>query len=447
VLKSRTGRRTRPRRFSAAFIALAISLLASAYSVALAGAQESVGGGGSASYDSGSNTFTGSGSTSPGGSCSTTGSTTNTGGTSGGSCTTDSASCSTNGSMTQFWTESSSSASGSCTTEECSVAAGETNGGSTGSGSCKSDLGECSGSGGGSTGGTSSVGGGCTTAGGDSCSATGTGSSSSGGQNASAGAQCTPSAEPAVSIADAQATEGNSGWHALTFTLTLSKEPAVPVVVRAATADGTATAASNDYESASSQVVFLPGQTKAYFSVIVNGDLLAEENETFAVVLSEPQPSGVTIADGTAAGTIVNDDRRSGTSGGGGGGSTNPGGSGSGGSVSAGGSAGTSGGGAQGSASVERTPRANTAPRCVVPRLRGKTVSQARAALRAANCRPGARIYRRSAMVGMGRVVNSTPSAGQSRRNGARVAMIVSSGKPLAKRARKKQVKVEVGTR
>ena len=41
--------------------------------------------------------------------------------------------------------------------------------------------------------------------------------------------------------------------------------------------------------------------------VDIKGDVLAEGNETFTVNLSNP--AGATIADGTAIGTIVNDDR------------------------------------------------------------------------------------------------------------------------------------------
>jgi len=77
------------------------------------------------------------------------------------------------------------------------------------------------------------------------------------------------------------------------------------VSVDFATADGTASAGS-DYESASGQVEFQPGETDKPVTVQVNGDVLFEEDETFFVNLSNE--SNATVGDGQGLGTITDDD-------------------------------------------------------------------------------------------------------------------------------------------
>jgi tetratricopeptide (TPR) repeat protein len=57
---------------------------------------------------------------------------------------------------------------------------------------------------------------------------------------------------------------------------------------------------------AATVLTFAAGETSKPVTVLVNGDLTVEPNETFTVNLSGP--SGATIADGTGVGTIVNDD-------------------------------------------------------------------------------------------------------------------------------------------
>ncbi|MGH3049730.1 MAG: beta strand repeat-containing protein [Gaiellaceae bacterium] len=115
-----------------------------------------------------------------------------------------------------------------------------------------------------------------------------------------------PDTTPAVSIGNVSLNEGNDGQTSTaTFTLTLSFAPTAPVTVDWATADGTA-AAPGDYTTASGSVTFAAGQTTASLGVTVNGDNLVEPDETFTVVLSNPQ--GLTIGTGTGTATIVNDD-------------------------------------------------------------------------------------------------------------------------------------------
>ena len=71
------------------------------------------------------------------------------------------------------------------------------------------------------------------------------------------------------------------------------------------TANGTATA-GQDYTAKSGTVTFAAGETTKTVSVAVAGDTAVEPNETLTVTLSNP--SGATIADGSAIGTITNDD-------------------------------------------------------------------------------------------------------------------------------------------
>jgi hypothetical protein len=66
--------------------------------------------------------------------------------------------------------------------------------------------------------------------------------------------------------------------------------------------------------------------------------------------------------------------------------------------------------------------------RCVVPRLRGKTLARARTALTRANCRLGALTRRYSATVRVGRVIRQRPAAGTRMTRGARVSVALSRG-------------------
>ncbi|MDT5014654.1 MAG: hypothetical protein QOD39_814 [Mycobacterium sp.] len=110
---------------------------------------------------------------------------------------------------------------------------------------------------------------------------------------------------PSVSVADAAVAEGSSGTRNLNFNVTLSKSSTSPVTVAYATSNGTATA-GQDYTAKSGTVTFAAGETTKAVTVTVTGDVTAEPNETLTVTLSNP--SGATIADGSAIGTITNDD-------------------------------------------------------------------------------------------------------------------------------------------
>ena len=110
---------------------------------------------------------------------------------------------------------------------------------------------------------------------------------------------------PKVSVADASVAEGDSGTTQLTFTVTLDAASDEAVSVGYVTSNGTATAGV-DYTAGNGTITFAPGVLSQQISVTVTGDGTAETDETFTLTLSSP--SGATIADGAATGTILNDD-------------------------------------------------------------------------------------------------------------------------------------------
>ena len=110
---------------------------------------------------------------------------------------------------------------------------------------------------------------------------------------------------PALSVADAEVEEGPNAK--LTFVITLSRASSSTVTVEAATSDGTAVA-GDDYVAKSKTKTFAPGETSKAFKVKVIDDVLDEGRETLTVTLSNPSGGNAYIADGTATGTITNDD-------------------------------------------------------------------------------------------------------------------------------------------
>jgi chitinase len=112
-------------------------------------------------------------------------------------------------------------------------------------------------------------------------------------------------ATPALSIANAAVTEGNSGTTNAVFTVTLSAASPAPVSFSFATTDGSATAPA-DYQAASGSVTMDPGQTVEQLLVPVVGDTAMESTEAFSLNLSNP--ANATIADGAAQATITDND-------------------------------------------------------------------------------------------------------------------------------------------
>ena len=112
--------------------------------------------------------------------------------------------------------------------------------------------------------------------------------------------------QPAISINNVAANEGNSGDTAFNFTVSLNHASAQTVTVAYATSNGTATLADNDYDSAGGTVTFAPGDVSETVLVNVNGDTTDEPNENFNVDLTSP--AFASIADNQGVGTITNDD-------------------------------------------------------------------------------------------------------------------------------------------
>lgn len=111
---------------------------------------------------------------------------------------------------------------------------------------------------------------------------------------------------PTLSVADVIVTEGSSGTALATFTVTQTGASAVDTSVDWTTVAGSATSGS-DFKAKSSTAVIPAGQTSALLQVTIVGDAVDEPNETFSVTLSDPVHAS--IADGTATGTIRDDDK------------------------------------------------------------------------------------------------------------------------------------------
>ena len=110
---------------------------------------------------------------------------------------------------------------------------------------------------------------------------------------------------PSLSVADAQATEGTDAT--MDFVISLSRPASEMVSFQYATSDGTATEGT-DYGESSSTVALFPGLTTTTVSVQIIDDAIDEGSETFTLTLSNASGGDVWIADGTATGTIDNDD-------------------------------------------------------------------------------------------------------------------------------------------
>jgi hypothetical protein len=112
-----------------------------------------------------------------------------------------------------------------------------------------------------------------------------------------------------LSIRDAAVSEGNDGSTTLAFAIELSSPMPSPVTFDIATGGGTATAGT-DYVARSQVGRFMDaGRTRQWFEVAVKGDTAVESSETFIVTISNA--SGAVLQDGSATGTIGNDDAAS----------------------------------------------------------------------------------------------------------------------------------------
>lgn len=109
-----------------------------------------------------------------------------------------------------------------------------------------------------------------------------------------------------VTVADVMMNEGDSGTTPMQFTLQLSQPAKVGDSVVVSTADASAVA-PGDYGAIVGQIVpFVAGQTEVIVTVDIVGDTTVEPTQSFELTIADP--SGITIDDGAALGTIVNDD-------------------------------------------------------------------------------------------------------------------------------------------
>ncbi|MYA33951.1 MAG: hypothetical protein F4164_08955 [Gemmatimonadales bacterium] len=110
-----------------------------------------------------------------------------------------------------------------------------------------------------------------------------------------------PYLPPAMTVADAEATEGDDT--AMTFTVKLDRPALTAITVDYATADGTAEAGM-DYTARSGELAFAVGDTAQTISVAIIDDTVNDDGETFELLLSGAD--GARLVDSVAVGTIRN---------------------------------------------------------------------------------------------------------------------------------------------
>ena len=125
------------------------------------------------------------------------------------------------------------------------------------------------------------------------------------GDASSGNSQRREESSPALSVADAEATEGED--ETLDFLVRLDGNPGSDVTVDYGTRDGTATAGS-DYTETSGTLTFEPGEDEQTVSVPITDDDVEDDGETFTLVLSNASGAGVANDDYEAVGTIRNDE-------------------------------------------------------------------------------------------------------------------------------------------
>ena len=113
-----------------------------------------------------------------------------------------------------------------------------------------------------------------------------------------------PSTALRISIGNAWLVEGDTGARNLNFAVTLSAPAPTAVTVSYATVLGTATAA--DVTAKSGSVTLPAGSTSAVISISITPDVVVEPTEAFSVKLSAAV--GASIQVGTGSGSILDDD-------------------------------------------------------------------------------------------------------------------------------------------
>ena len=108
---------------------------------------------------------------------------------------------------------------------------------------------------------------------------------------------------PALSVADAEATEGEDAT--LDFVVKLDGNSGSEVTVAYRTRDGTAEAGS-DYTETRGRLTFAPGEYEKTVSVPIRDDAVEDDGETFKLLLGNVSGAGVANDDYEAVGTIRN---------------------------------------------------------------------------------------------------------------------------------------------
>ncbi|MCR6630546.1 MAG: Ig-like domain-containing protein [Magnetospirillum sp.] len=103
---------------------------------------------------------------------------------------------------------------------------------------------------------------------------------------------------PRLSISDVSVQEGSTAI----LTLVFDQVPTSPVTVTWSSADGSATAASGDYQIASGTITFAAGETSKTITVLTHDDGVSEGSETVLVNLTGV--SGAVVADGQGVITL-----------------------------------------------------------------------------------------------------------------------------------------------
>jgi hypothetical protein len=111
-----------------------------------------------------------------------------------------------------------------------------------------------------------------------------------------------------IRISDVTMTEGDAGQQTVQLIVSLNAPAERQVFVPWATRNGTARVSDDDYVAASGTVTFAVGEWEKTIELVVNGDHWFERNETFDVVLTNPE-NGI-LSDGVGRVTILNDDPR-----------------------------------------------------------------------------------------------------------------------------------------
>ena len=111
---------------------------------------------------------------------------------------------------------------------------------------------------------------------------------------------------PSLSMASIASDEGNEGVLPMAFVAKLSAPSPRPIRVAYATRDVTAKA-GDDYEAASGELTFAPGETEQRVVVHIACDLIVEDDDRFELVLSDAE--NVKLRTVAATATIRNDDQ------------------------------------------------------------------------------------------------------------------------------------------